>query len=294
MLIGAGPADTIRAMASADPGRVEPTRHPLNQSFDWLPPRPPFVAISASQAKSYDEQGFFVLEGALDPDCVAAIVAEIDPFERELEEQLRLAEGGKAFIARADQITFTTHLVVRSSLLRRFVAGSLFTGLCADLIGPDVRLYWDQAVYKKPGTDAPFPWHQDNGYAYVEPQQYLTCWIALSEATEDNGCPWVVPGIHRTGTMRHHLTETGLVCLDNPSDAIPVPVGKGGMVVFSSLTPHCTGPNWTADVRKAYIVQYAPEGARVVVADAEGRAQPLLANAPDRQFPILHGGARVA
>ena len=57
-----------------------------------------------------------------------------------------------------------------------------------------MRLYWDQAVYKKPDTAAPFPWHQDNGYAYVEPQQYLTCWIALTDATEDNGCPWVVPG----------------------------------------------------------------------------------------------------
>ena len=73
--------------------------------------------------------------------------------------------------------------------------------MCADLIGPDVRLYWDQAVYKKPGTESPFPWHQDNGYAFVEPQQYLTCWVALTDATEDNGCPWVVPGLHRRGAL---------------------------------------------------------------------------------------------
>ena len=52
-----------------------------------------------------------------------------------------------------------------------------------------MRLYWDQAVYKKPDTAASFPWHQDNGYAYVEPQQYLTCWIALTDATERERLP---------------------------------------------------------------------------------------------------------
>ena len=46
------------------------------------------------------------------------MLAEIDPLERELEERLRQAEGGKAFIARADEITFTTHLVARSERLR--------------------------------------------------------------------------------------------------------------------------------------------------------------------------------
>ena len=43
-----------------------------------------------------------------------------------------------------------------------------------DLLGPDVRLYWDQAVYKKPETPREFPWHQDTGYVFTEPQDYLT------------------------------------------------------------------------------------------------------------------------
>ena len=141
---------------------------------------------------------------------MAALIEAIDPFEARQEEALRAMEGGRFFIARADEITFTTHLVLQSELLRRFTSSPLFADLCADLIGPDVRLYWDQAVYKKPGTESPFPWHQDNGYAFVEPQQYLTCWVALTDATEDNGCPWVVPGLHRRGhagprVLRHRL-----------------------------------------------------------------------------------------
>ncbi|HEV3367458.1 MAG TPA: phytanoyl-CoA dioxygenase family protein [Acidimicrobiales bacterium] len=281
-------------MDTAPIGSGGVTRHPLNSEFDWASPLPPFVSIDDVQAANYDENGYFVIEGAFDADSVTGVAAEIDPFEQELEERLRLSRGGKAFIARADEITFTTHLVTRSDLLRSFVATSILVDLCADLIGPDVRLYWDQAVYKKPHTGASFPWHQDNGYAFVEPQQYLTCWIALTDATEDNGCPWVVPGLHKLGTLRHDLTETGLVCLRDPSDPVPVPVGAGGIVVFSSLTPHCTGPNRTDDVRKSYIVQYAPDGAEVVTvgtSEGSGRAR---ADAPDRQFRILQGGRPVA
>jgi phytanoyl-CoA hydroxylase len=270
-----------------------PERHPLNTTFDWVPARPALRRVTPAQAASYDEDGFFVLADAFDAGVLAEMVAEIDPFEQETEAMLRRAAGGKVFIARADEITFTTHLVTRSARLRRLVSEPPLTDLCADLLGPDVRLYWDQAVYKKPDTAASFPWHQDNGYAFVEPQQYLTCWIALTDATEDNGCPWVVPGLHRRGTLRHELTETGLVCLDQAPDAVAVPVTAGSVVVFSSLTPHATGPNRTDAVRKAYIVQYAPDGAEILTGAPGPGMERVPARAPDRQFPVLVGGRAV-
>ena len=97
--------------------------------------------------------------------------------------------------------------------------------LASDLIGPDVRLYWDQAVYKKPGNPEIFPWHQDNGYTYVEPQQYLTCWVALTDADEENGCPFVVPGVHRHGTLAHGLTDLGYECIEtDPEETCVAPV----------------------------------------------------------------------
>ena len=61
------------------------------------------------------------------------------------------------------------------------------------------------------------------------------------------------------------------------------PVAAGGAVVFSSLTPHLTGPNLTDDVRKAYIVQYAPDGAETY--DAEGRVTGTCDD-PARQFLV--------
>jgi hypothetical protein len=61
-------------------------------------------------------------------------------------------------------------------------------------------------------------------------------------------------------------------------------------VVFSSLTPHRTGPNLTSDrLRKTYIVQFAPEGAEVVTLE-DGRQVRTRCDAPDRQYRVLAGG----
>jgi ectoine hydroxylase-related dioxygenase (phytanoyl-CoA dioxygenase family) len=269
------------------------TRHELNTSFAWSGHGGPFRRVTEEQARQYDESGYFLLEGVLAPAQLDALVRAIDPLEARTVATLREREGGRFFIARADEITFSTHLVTHSSLLRQFTSSPLFADLTADLIGPDVRLYWDQAVYKKPGTESPFPWHQDNGYAFVEPQQYLTCWVALTDATEENGCPWVVPGMHRLGTLAHEYSDIGFVCLRDPEDAVPVPAPAGSLVVLSSLTPHSTGPNRTTAVRKAYIVQFAPTGAEVVRSEPTGPPTRIRADDPARQYEILRAGALV-
>ena len=269
--------------------KAEP--HPWSHAFAWRAPRGPYRRISAEQAESWDERGFFVLEDAFDAATVARVTAEIAPFEAKSEAFLRNQPGGRFAIARADEITFTTHLVARSPFLGGFCRHPVFCDLVHDLIGPDVRLYWDQAVYKKPGTRAPFPWHQDNGYTFVEPEAYLTCWVALTDATTENGCPRVVPGLHRGGTLRHAPTDLGFICFDEPPGApIAAPVRAGGIVVFSSLTPHATGPNLTADERRAYIVQFAPDGAVALRAGAAGEITREVCAAPERQYPVLRGG----
>lgn len=264
--------------------------HELNQGFEWRPTEGPFRRVTAEQASSYDEQGFFVLENAFDPETVREVISELDPLEEQTEAFLRTQKDGKLFIARAGAITFTPQAVARSARLREFCSGEVFRDLVHDLVGPDVRLYWDQSVYKKPGTEELFPWHQDNGYTYIEPQQYLTCWVALTDADESNGCPWVVPGVHRHGTRAHRLSDLGWVCAEDPPEAVSAPVRAGGIVVFSSLTPHATGPNRTDSTRKSYIVQFAPDGAETVARDPEGRTTRTRADASAHQFPVLVDG----
>jgi ectoine hydroxylase-related dioxygenase (phytanoyl-CoA dioxygenase family) len=81
--------------------------------------------------------------------------------------------------------------------------------------------------------------------------------------------------------LAHRESKLGYVCREHDgADALAVPVRAGNIVVFSSLMPHRTGPNVTSGVRKSYILQYAPDGARVVQTGA-------LCDAPDRQYLIL-------
>jgi ectoine hydroxylase-related dioxygenase (phytanoyl-CoA dioxygenase family) len=179
-------------------------------------------------------------------------------------------------------------------VLRDLVSSAPLRDVAVDLLGPDVRLYWDQAVYKKPEKPRRFPWHQDNGYTFIQPQQYLTIWLALTDATEDNGCPQVATGLHRLGTLTHrYVAPLGFECFEQPDDVAVAPVRAGGAVVFSSLTPHLTGPNTTGAVRKAYILQYAPDGAAIQVGDpaAGPPTSSTVCDDPDRQFPITVGGA---
>ena len=269
-------------------------RHPWNTGFEWPRHEEPFRVVSEEQARAYDERGFFILEDALDPETLSKLDAEIAPFDEQALEFLRGQPEGRLSLAGVDTVSIALHLVRHSPALRAFCASPLFADLCHDLVGPDVRLYWDQAVYKQPHGAEPVLWHQDNGYTYVEPQAYLTCWVAITDATLDNGCVWVLPGVHRAGTLAHRATPIGYQCAENPEGAVPVSVRAGSIVVFSSLTPHATGHNVTADVRKAYIVQFAPDGALALRGDPDaGSGSPEPQNDTDRQFFVLREGARV-
>ena len=263
----------------------QPRPHPLNGDFAWVPPATPLRRLSQDQRDQFNALGFIKVEGAFTPAEIAAVTEAIDPLEAKGEQRLREA-GGRISISAADVITFTTHLVKRSPVLRDFAAHPFLSDVCHDLVGGDVRLYWDQSVYKKSGVVQEFPWHQDNGYTFIEPQQYLTLWIPLVDVDEENGCPWVAPGLHRGGTLDHWVTEIGLKCLEDVPDAVAVPAKAGDAIVFSSLAPHRTGPNLkTGTVRKAYILQYAPDDAYTTRAGVRVRQDD-----PGRQFKILGGG----
>ncbi len=257
-----------------------PIPHPRNGDFQWRPSQPPYARLTEDQASRYDTDGFFLFENTFTEAEIDMVVDAIAPFEQAEEERLRKA-GGRIAISKADAITFTIHLAAKSEILKAFSRHPVFAGICRDTLGPGARLYWDQAVYKKPGNPEEFPWHQDNGYTFIEPQQYLTCWVALNDATLENGCPWVVPGLHREGTLAHEVTPLGLRCLTEAPDALAIPARKGDIVVFSSLTPHRTGPNLTDHTRRAYILQYAPDG---VLAYPRGASQGVPQNDPDRQY----------
>ena len=272
--------------------------HPWNTDFRWASTRPPDLRrLSDDQVTRFETDGYLVVHGVFDRASLDEVTAALDDDEAEADALLQQMPDQRISIAESGAITFAPHAVKRSEVARRFTRHPTLLDVVHDLLGNDVRLYWDQLVYKKPEKPREFPWHQDNGYTFVEPQQYLTCWVPLVDATVANGCPWIVPGLHRLGTLRHHWREPlGFECLDAHPDAVAAEAPAGSVVVFSSLTPHKTGPNTTDAVRKTYIIQYAPDGSVVLDGDPDrGPAtERTPASDPDRQYTVIRDGVATA
>ncbi len=270
-------------------------RHPWNTAFTWVDHAAEPATITADQARQFDELGYFVVEDAFDRATLDQLDTELSKGDAQARRFLAGVPDGRFGVTGLDSQVIAPHAVTRSAFVRGFVAGEVLAGLALDLVGPDVRLYWDQSVFKQAHGSEPVLWHQDNGYTYVEPQAYLTCWIAIDDATLDNGCIAVMPGVHREGTLEHASTPVGEECWGDWAEAVDVPVRAGSIVVFTSLTPHATQRNLTDDVRKAYIVQYAPDGA-VAHHGRPGSGPPIRSEVlgdDDRRYWIVRDGARV-
>ena len=261
-----------------------PRLHPLNRDFAWqdAPVERPRRRLTREQVRLIDAQGFLLIPDVFGAEELDAVTRAIDPIEAAHEKFVTEQQGGSFRLSSTGAITFTAHIVGKSPVLRDFAAHPAIRDVLHDLIGGSVRLYWDQSVYKKTGKKQEFPWHQDNGYTFIEPQQYLTFWIPLVDVDEENGCPWIVPRMHKLGTLEHWPTPIGLKCLEEADDAVPVPAKAGDIILFSSLAPHRTGPNLReGTVRKAYILQYAPDGAHTIV-----NGDTILQDDGERQFVV--------
>ena len=267
--------------------------HPWNTEFNWTDAAPRSGFLTDEQISSYNTDGYLVAENIISEDTLTTLTDELDRLSEETDAFLQTLDHDRLSIAESGAIIFGIHPCVRYEEARKFVSITPFPEITHDLIGPDVRLYWDQIVYKQTEKPRRFPWHQDNGYGFVEPQQYLTCWVPLVNVTIENGCPWIIPNVHKEGTLAHtYIEPLGYECFSEHPDAIPIEAEAGSVVIFSSLTPHMTGPNLTEETRKAYIIQYAPDGSNLLKGNPEmgepEKREP--ASDPKRQFLILRNG----
>ena len=145
--------------------------------------------------------------------------------------------------------------------------------LVEDLIGPEITSNPIQHVrLKSPSrtlrsgertahimaTD----WHQDRAVAHAEGDrtQMVTVWLAISDATVENGCLQVIPGIPQ---MYPHCPKRQTSIADGFLDetlARPLPVKAGGAVIFHPLTPHASLDNVSDDFRWSFDIRYNVTG----------------------------------
>ncbi|MGQ0832002.1 MAG: phytanoyl-CoA dioxygenase family protein [Microthrixaceae bacterium] len=210
--------------------------------------------MNDADTDAFERDGWFIAADVF-------TAAECDAILRDVEAAaFELALGDAA----DGPLSYRPMMHLGSDALTSVATDARWAPLVLPLLGTgDARLYWEQAVAKPPQARTELPWHQDNGYTPLVPEEYVTCWLALDDADLDNGCLWVIPGSHRQGTIRHHNGPGPFrIGHDGPAaDGVPVPISRGSVLVFSSLLMHRSGPNTTERPRRAWILQYCSAAA---------------------------------
>ena len=151
----------------------------------------------------YSDRGYAILDGLLSPDEVAMVN----------EEALRVCRGERGAIEGAepaapgetDDQVFRRYLCIHMphkispvtlDVMRHPAAVEALTRV----IGPDVKAMQSMLFIKAEGKPGQ-AWHQDEFFIPTRDRSLTAIWIALDDATVENGCLWALPGSHRPGVI---------------------------------------------------------------------------------------------
>ncbi|MFX4224006.1 MAG: phytanoyl-CoA dioxygenase family protein [Thalassobaculum sp.] len=135
------------------------------------------------------------------------------------------------------------------------------------LIGPDIALWGTTVFGKPPGTGKRVPWHQDGEYWPIRPLATCSAWIALDDATPENGCLRVIPGSHKQQRLRAHAQDdSDELALDqvlsaeeyDESEAVDFVLKAGQVSLHDVYLVHGSEPNRSDKRRAGYVCRYMP------------------------------------
>ncbi len=146
--------------------------------------------------------------------------------------------------------------------------------IASDIGFIDPLLLQSMYIFKSPRVGGEVTWHTDHTFLWTEPQSVVGFWVAIDDATVENGCMWAVPGGH-TGLPRRRFRRDGsggtTMDVFNPDpwnidSAVPIEARQGTLVLLHGSLPHGSGPNTSDKSRHAYTV-HVIEGQSVYPAD---------------------------
>jgi phytanoyl-CoA hydroxylase len=227
--------------------------------------------LSEEHLEFFAANGYLAANGVLNADEVQTYVDGLSDLARRKtawdsrvwsQEEPYFAQGGQDDRI-ADPELRLRKLAYFVQIEPRLAAASSHSRLLSAveaLIGPGGRLIQDMALLKPPFRGSEKPWHQDAAYFdYTPLTGVLGTWIALDEATVENGCMQIIPGSHKDGPTSHfHVRDCQVPDARVQVDRIvSIPLRPGGVLFFSGLIHHGTPPNHTPHRRRALQFHYA-------------------------------------
>ncbi len=230
----------------------------------WFP-----SPVGTKEADFYRENGFLVVENGFSSHEIEALNAEAAAIcrgdrGREINGLLPGLEG------ESDAEVLQRHLCIHfpdkvSPLMREHLGHPTLVNILTNVIGPNVKCMQSMLFIKAAGKPGQ-AWHQDEDYIPTRDRSLTGCWIALDDATVENGCLWVIPGSHKPGVlwpMKFHddkRFDCAWESYDYPYTddmAVPVEVKAGSVVVFNGYTLHRSLPNRAqSGYRRALVNHY--------------------------------------
>jgi phytanoyl-CoA hydroxylase len=236
----------------------------------------PTGIVGAANRASWDERGFFRIDGFAEPsegeamlDCVLELVrssaagADIDPALVMPEQQADMSE-----VTVPELAVSKVFRVAGIGPFRRFLDRPDVHQLVAELVGSDeVDCFSSQFIFKNPGAWGQ-PWHQDSYYFPFEPARPIVgLWLAVTAATLENGCLHVLAGsnaepVHDHIPDRRPGANYGYVeIVDHDMDASePVLMDPGELLAFDSHLMHRSHDNTSDAPRAAMVFHFAAAG----------------------------------
>lgn len=165
---------------------------------------------------------------------------------------LEQASGSQVRLRKLDEPVF------HRPVFRRMAMSTVLVSKVEQLIGSGVSVFFSQVFCKPAEIGGPKPVHQDNFYfGPSDRDATLTVWIAIDEATVENGCLFYGNGSHRGEVYSHRAPPEEPFNLQIPAAALgdypmtPAPVPAGGVSFHHGNTWHQSSSNRSTRPRRA-------------------------------------------
>jgi len=166
-----------------------------------------------------------------------------------------------------------------SERIHAFLSHNKVVDVLTKIVSPNVKCMQSMLFVKGPGK-AGQSWHQDEYYIPTRDKSLVGAWIAIDDATVENGCLWIVPGrpahiMQRVKNDSGEYADVDTVDVTNYKDEmIPVEVKSGSVVFFNGYTLHSSLRNKTTDCFRTALVNHYMSAESMLPWDQDGKLEP--------------------